>query len=111
MSRAVIIELLLAWLGPVLMELLKSLFDRAAVRMAAGPASYGAETGVALLFDTAADELAWYQFRKRAVLKVCRKMALARAKEFWMEARGEADVRGITPMRGSEVKELANALA
>ncbi len=111
MSWAILVDLLLKFLGEVLAEWLRSLLDRAAAKMTAEPQSYNPEAGVALLFDTAADEVAWYQFRKKRVLGAARKVALARAGEFWAAIRSDADVRGITPMRGSEVKELANALA
>lgn len=111
MTWFALVELLLAFFGPIIAEWLKKLLDRAAAEAGRDlPASYYAggieAAGVEKLFDIALAEVPWYHFARRRVLKACRRQATARAGEFYgaMRLGREAPV-----MSAAEAKELADA--
>lgn len=106
MSWAALITLLLQFFGPILAKFLEDLLNRAAERMAAPPMSYAGASGLERLFDAAADELSWWQFRKKAVLAVCRRQATAHADAFFAAAKfGSSFAPVMSPAEAVELRD------
>jgi hypothetical protein len=93
------------FLGPYFEALWDDLFRKAAVTL--GEPLPNAKLAVEDLFDAAiARTRWWWDFRTRARLAVCRKLAVNRAEELWAAAKGGPEV----VQTKSEAKEIAAAL-
>lgn len=87
MPWMLLVQLLAQFFGPMIWNLIGRLFDKADASLAdmpSNPAADVAAEAVGGLFDLAIEQTSWWQFGRRRLLKVCKRIAKDRAEEFFM---------------------------
>lgn len=111
MTWASVIAVLVQLFGPLLVEWLKKLLDDAAKEMEYVPSgdSFSFALELSDLFERARGKVWWFQFRKRAAVKLAEKAALNRADEIRRGVMGRPTV--LTPLTADERIALGAALS
>jgi hypothetical protein len=104
-----LLEILWTFFGPIIKQWLEDLFRNALPKLNALAMDEQAPVSTIIhLFDAAERELRWFQWRKRAILNVARRQAIAHADQFFAAMR---DLRVARPvMSSAEAVEMCNAL-
>lgn len=100
-----LISLLIEFFGEILRAWLLSLFTKARARC--GPYFPDTASAIEDLFAEARREVWWWEFRKRAKLSLCERVALNHASQFAMALSGIAPPPQMT---AAEAAEIAAAL-
>lgn len=108
MSWTLIIGLIVALL-PYLISWLQKLFAKTAKSLPEPDTFATPEAATVALFDAAIQELPKRKYGRRMLLRVLKRIAVARAPEVFATARGETVTA--TPLTADEAAELADASA
>jgi hypothetical protein len=102
---AILLPLILEFLGKLLDALLRDLFEKAKSELGEYPLSHA--VAIEQAFDAAAAQTSWWQFGRRRLLAACRRACLKNTAAFAAAVRGEASC----PVMGvSEAAEIARAM-
>lgn len=107
MTWAALIEVIIKFLGPVLVEWLKHLLERIEPTAVPGdPETLREDVAVAAVFAEARKGLPWWSFGRRGLLRACERVCVRRAGQLAGAARG-GPLPGLTVAEMVEVAKAA----
>lgn len=98
----ILVSMLAQFFGPIIADWFKGLLERASQKMNDRDPNE-IEDVIGELFDLAAGETAWYQFGRRAVLRVMRRVAIERGGEFLKAIAGRASAPQLNRTEASAI--------
>lgn len=107
MTWTLLILKVLEWVGPLFRAWLEELFYQGGKDLNDTPEGYTPELAYDRLFDAAQAKLGWFDWTRRAVLRILRRQVAREARALWQAAeKGTA----APVMSGADQRELASAL-